>query len=125
MSDKIEVNSSTVDTAVEKVSGMLDQLAQQLGVAVEHFYPVFVQQQVITGTFYIVMSAVTLLVGVLFGVLMYLAIKDKEEAAFALGSVSFVFLMLAGITGWSGFTHLYNPEYGALIEIGKFARDFK
>ncbi len=89
MPDTIEVNSSTVDIAVEKVSGMLDQLAQQLGVAVDHFYPVFVQQQIITGTFNMGVSVITLLIGILFGVFMYNSIREKDEAAFAFWLISF------------------------------------
>lgn len=60
MSDtNIVVDSNTVNSAVDKVSSMIDQLAQQLGIAAEHFYPIFVQQQFYTGVTGAIIAGIT------------------------------------------------------------------
>ncbi len=123
--DKIEVSSSTVDTAVEKVSGMLEQLAQQLGIAVEHFYPIFLKQQFITGVYDAVIAAVTFTISALLFWGAYTSIKDKDDAAFGFGLFTLIFLVISLVLGWQAVTHLYNPEYHALKDIGDFAGDFK
>lgn len=117
----ITVNSDSVD----KVTGLLEKLAEQFGVATDHFYPIFVQQQIIDG-YYSLMWAVLALIfaNVSFASVWGLR-KDGDGASvffFALGVFSIVVLFL---NGSSAATHLLNPEYHALMAIGDFAKDVK
>ena len=62
------VVSPTATQLVEKFGDKLDQyitvLASKAGVAADHFYPIFVRQQVITGIFELSLMAIGLISGI-------------------------------------------------------------
>jgi len=83
----ITVNSDTIDQSIDKVGSVIEQMAAQLGVATDHFYPIMVKQQVIIGSIYLVFSIIPLIGFLYFAYSVLVAIKDKNDEI--IGSVGF------------------------------------
>lgn len=103
-----------------KTDEVLSQLAQKLGVSVEHLWAALLAQQKIEGVLLCVVSGVLLLL-ILALVGAFFVSDDLEVTGWsACGAVS-LSLALCPIAYWA-FTDLLNPAYAAFYDIAHFAR---
>lgn len=118
----VTVNSETINSTVDRVENALTIMAEKLGVASDHFYPVVVKQQLIEGWTYIGLSIPMLSLALLLTALAVKGYKkDGEEAfwAFSVGALCYIaFIVIFG----ANLTHILNPEYHALMEIKSFIK---
>jgi len=128
------MNKETIDLTREmssEVKTVLGAIADQLGLAVDHFYPVFVQQQVVEGMFGL---CGTLLMIIMFVVSVIAAVKYSKTfvtsgseqiplASLLFGGVALILGLICLIRVCDNnfmrddFTKVFNPEYHAVKEI--------
>ena len=104
---------------VEESFKRLDALAEKAGVAVEHFWPIFVQQQVLDWWSSFALAMFFLVFGVLSLIYGLRKMKDPEEFTqytalwIAGGIATFIgFIVLA--FSISDISQVLNPEYHAI-----------
>jgi len=118
MKEELNIDvSSTV--LVDKIDNAVQILAQKLGLATDHFYPIIVQQQVIEAITYIALIIpfiwLTHITKKLFD-----ETKGDERFGYAVlfcvGGVSIAAILAVNLP------QLLNPEYYALMEIKDFIK---
>jgi len=107
----------------EKASNALDAITAKLGIGIDHFWPLFVKQQVTEGIIdllIICLVSMTIAIGIF---LCRKFLKERlEESMMDVGMFSLIPLLLltlffaATIKG-NPITKIFNPEYHALKEI--------
>ena len=117
----------TATQVIEKFGDKLDQyinaLAAKAGVAAQHFYPIFVRQQIITGVFELFLMVVGLCLSVFFLRLGYKSMQntDDEHAeqktffGFVFGVIFTILTVVSIIAeGSDSLSRVCNPEYSAV-----------
>lgn len=113
-----------LDKYGEKVSVVLHQLADKIGVGIDHFYPVFVKQQYVEGIFFFALT-------LLFIVFVIGLFNFQKKRSFFEGEkpnlrffttitgfvVSFGIVIALTSVGPEAFSKIFNPEYAAIKEI--------
>jgi len=118
----VVVNSDTLVTVTEKVENAIAILADQLGMASDHFYPIIVQQQLIEGWIYVGICVPLFFIGlVLFAIGLGGKDRGTEDGNWAV-FIGLVFYVIAGIVCASNLAQIINPEYYALMEIKSFIK---
>lgn len=111
-----------------KAAEMLDAMAAKMGVAVDHFWPVLVRQQVIEGVWFFA-SFFIAIVGC--GSVGWYCIRQENkrndpwgpiQSVYAVPGIiftalAFVLLVPAIVEGVGALTQIVNPEYAALMDI--------
>lgn len=106
----------------DKAINALQSLADKAGQSVDHFYPIFVKQQMIEGS--INLSMITFLI--VFGMVVLLRNKDvwtDNEVSFKclvtiLGAFSFcIGALLMLLAGANIISQIINPEFAAVKQI--------
>lgn len=109
--------------ALAKVEAIFASLAEQMGVATEHFWPLFVRQQLIEG----IVGVVSIFIANAVGVSLALQLRKvdrkgphEDPRAFvgAIG-VGVILVALAGtvIAMPTLASNIFNPEYAALKDV--------
>lgn len=133
MTNNIPQNTvELADKYGEKINSALEQLAAKVGVGVDHFWPIVVEQQRMEGIF---LASCWLLMGILIFFLLRKSSKmpqelfgekdfTKKEAYFIIACIlSFFFLFIPLlIDGYVVFTKIVNPEYHALERVAKMIK---
>ena len=117
-----------IENIGDKLSGCFNVLAEKAGVAADHFYPIFVRQQMIES----VTTLVFISLGLIFTVWLFrMGVGNLKEAncgsenqnittgkafvGFSLGAIlALVLLMVIGENGTQLFAKILNPEYYAV-----------
>ena len=119
---EITVNSDTLNEVSNKIENALTIMADKLGVASDHFYPIIVEHQLIQGWIYIWLAIPILLLATIFVTFGFLDRKRDSEASnwsFFLSIIFYIIFM--GVAG-SNLAQILNPEYYALMEIKDFIK---
>ena len=117
----IEVNSGTLDTVVSKVENALSEVATQLGVASDHFYPIIVLQKQLEGWILLAGGVPTLLIASLFMWVVYKeGSKNREVIGWFLGAITCYIMGVVLVI--QGLPQVVNPEFAALMEIKSFIK---
>lgn len=115
---QIVVDSNTVDALVSKVETALSVVADKVGVASDHFYPILVKQQYMEGFIDLGIGAVLLLLSIFLSGVLWLLIRDKDgETVFPVIVITFITILFGISFFGSGLLGVMNPEYYALKEI--------
>ena len=122
-----EVSKELVVSLGNKVEDLFGSLAEQIGVGVEHFWPIFVRQQVIYGTMGVIGWVFFAIVIV---VLVTIGCKNGKKYDWENGNehLYMPYLIIAGIIGFillmysciempTAVSRVINPEYHALSDI--------
>ncbi len=113
-----------IDKYGEKVTGVLQQLAEKIGVGIDHFYPVFVKQQQLEGISFFALILLFVFIAVLS--LKFRRDSDflkNDEPSLRLFTTIFGLAVCIGIlitltsSGITCFSQIFNPEYNAIKEI--------
>ena len=116
----ITVNSDTVTEVSTKIENALTIMAEKLGVASDHFYPIVVEQQVIQGWIYIWTAIPLFIIASILFIIGFSELKARSEGAgwaFFIGLIFYgVFVAVIG----TNLAQILNPEYYALMEIKGF-----
>lgn len=112
----------------EKIDSALQQLSAKLGLGIDHFWPVLVEQQRLEGLIdiftwltlafltYSLFRASKKTPGELFGG----PNPTKKDFYYILGSVFCIFLGLSFLLGAArSFSKTFNPQYHALVDIAQ------
>ncbi len=120
----VSVNDTTqvISKFGDKLDQYLNVLASKAGVAVDHFYPIFVRQQVIAGISELLLLAVGVIVSLLFIRMAIVNLKSdtsvtetKAMFGFVAGSVVGIIVVFnIMITGSDAVGKICNPEYYAV-----------
>jgi len=124
------MDEATVNNISDKLQQAFSALAEQLGVATDYFWPLFVKQQVVEG---IVATALYFALVLFVGVCIILAwkIKDKlNEQEGGIGNVVFGLVLLFSFAIFAAnsnalveaITKIFNPEYHAIQEVMKMVK---
>lgn len=129
------MNEQQTSDIAEKIDAYFRALAEQAGVAAEHFWPIFVRQQILEGWIGIVLTALLITatvtsVAVWIMWLKQLWKKESDKAIFAsvaLGFLSVVLFFGSGVnidrTIKQNITKIANPEYAAVNAIAKMIKE--
>jgi len=118
---EITVNSDTITAVSDKVENAITIMADKLGMASDHFYPIIVKQQLISGWTYIGLSVPLFLIAtflIFMGTDKSIDQEDRNWALF-IGLIFYIFFI--GVFG-SNIPQILNPEYYALMEIKQFIK---
>lgn len=125
---------TTAVQVIDKFGDKLDQyitaLASKAGVAADHFYPIFVRQQFITGIFELSLMTTGLICGIWlirFGFKSIEKADDHGEAAcifgFAAGSILLIITTIAFMCqGPDSVSKVFNPEFNAVQSLVHMVR---
>ena len=116
-----------INRAGDKIDSVLATLADKLGVATEHFYPVFVKQQYIHGFGSLAITIIAVTLASVLTVKVVRTIKSLEKEGFMpdryvclcifTGIVCLGAACCVGSFFDSGFAKILNPEFYALKDI--------
>jgi len=118
----ISVNSETISSTVDKVENALGIMAEKLGMASDHFYPILVKQQLIEGWVHMGITIPLFIIG---GLLFLIGLgkehRGDEEGNWAV-FIGLIFYVIASLIFAGYLTQILNPEYYALMEIKSFIK---
>jgi len=101
-----------------KLDHYINTIASKVGVAADHFYPLFVRQQMISGflgCFFVVIGIIFIIV---FLNLFIKSIKSKEyDNAFGWGWISFISILITSLILCTVAIKVFNPEYYAFQDL--------
>lgn len=123
-----EVTSSTITQreVYDDVKDFLSQLAEGLGTAAEHVYPIFVRQQVVEGASFLLILVIGIVVvctcaNNIFKIASKDDTSDTEDVILGLSAaIGFISLIAVVLGIFNVDIHLgkiINPEYAAIKEI--------
>ena len=126
------VNSNTVDKVADKVTSAIGVLAEKLGMASEHFYPVIVKQQVIEGYLYLIPHFIGISIVIAVWVVIIRDMRKPSNRQDIDDGIHFWFLILSAAIGaivlynaTQDISRVINPEYFAMHEIVEIAESLK
>lgn len=110
--ESVELLANKIDTAVTALS-------TKLGVASDHFYPILVKQQVISGYINLSWSALWFICALILSIIAIIGIKNESNGdGVAWGVFIAILMTVATVVQFSnGLLSILNPEYYALIQI--------
>ena len=120
-----------VDKYGEKISNAIEQLAAQIGVGVDHFWPLFVKQQMIDGWINLLTPIILILVSSVYLVLTRNKWEDKTKddiswqgvGGIIIGFVLAISIVFSFVHGTTAVKQIINPEYYAIKEITEMIRN--
>ncbi len=108
---------------LERVDTVFAKLAEQAGVAQDHFWPLFVRQQVIEGIwFFSVISVVVIIsIGLILWGIRLVKKASEPDSEYSVLFIGVVFLLMCFlsclINGGDKLSRILNPEYAAVREL--------
>lgn len=116
----VTVNSDTLGEVSDKIENALTIMAEKLGVASDHFYPIVVEQQAIEGWIGIWLSVPIFIVAL---VLTLIALSEvKRNGSGIVFIMSIIAYIIGGVILSTTLGQILNPEYYALMEIKDFIK---
>lgn len=111
------------------VADVLSAIADKLGTTVEHFWPLFVKQQTVSGYISIVLWFVIIVISII-GIKLgnyyskeYSGDSWETVISYAVGVVCLIICIFAIVCGGTDtITQIINPEYAALQNLIKMVR---
>jgi len=113
--------ATVIDNTVKKVENAITILADQLGLASDHFYPVLVEQQVLEGWVYIWSALPLFLFASFLAIGGTMNFKNDTDSGWLIAIGIACYIISIVIFG-ANITHILNPEYHALMEIKEFIK---
>ena len=113
-----------VETLAIKLENGLTILAQQFGVGADHFYPIIVEQQVVSGWLWVGISIPLLIIATFFIIVSFQQVKEGKDI-FSSVTAGLIFYLVAGTTIAVNIGSIINPEYYALHEVMNMLQNLK
>lgn len=107
-----------LNITIEKIQPLLAELAQNLGVAVEHLWEILIKQQYISG--FMALAGLIFSIGIL--ILLLKGFKEWKNDVSLVGLmilIGFFTILAFFLTLQATLNNFLNPEYQALVDIFK------
>ena len=118
------MEDKTVELLADKVDTAITTLSSKLGVAADHFYPILVKQQIISGWISLSWSILWLSCALILSFIAINGIKNEADGD-AVGWFVFIAILMAVaavIMFSGGLLSVLNPEYYALLEVTRLIK---